>query len=315
MSVRAMLDTMRDRFTTVAGDLLATDDRTVVVLAVIGHSLFSDKGLVQRYPNRIIDVGIREQAQIGVSGGLALEGFRPIVSGYAPFLVERPFEQIKLDLTHQGANAILVSVGASWDSAGAGRTHSAPEDVALMGTLPGWSIHVPGHPDELEMLLRYEHGRGASAYLRSSIESNSRSYATAPGVITTLQRGSQASPTILVVGPLADATLDAVQDLDMTVLYTSTPVPVDGDALRANVSGTDVILIEPYLAGTSSAAVMNALSDRPIRLHAHGVTDPDLRRYGTPGDHRAAHGLDASGIREFVTRSCPAAHADGIQTT
>lgn len=298
-----MHDTMRDRFTTVTGDLLATDDRTVVVLAVIGHSLFLDEGLGDRFPDRIIDVGIREQAQIGVAGGLALEGFKPIVSGYAPFLIERPYEQIKLDLTHQAVDAVLVSVGASWDSAGAGRTHLAPEDVALMATLPGWSIHVPGHPDELEMLLRHEHGMGSSSYIRTSIESNSRAYSTAPGAITTLKRGGPSSATILVIGPLADAVLDAARDLDVTVLYSATPLPLDAAALRREVSGTDVILIEPYLAGTSSAAVMNALSDRPIRLHAHGVTNSDLRRYGTASDHRTAHGLDAAGVGRFVAQS------------
>ena len=300
-----MPDTMRDRFTSVSGDLLATDDRTVVVLAVIGHSLFSDMGLVRRYPDRIIDVGIREQAQIGVAGGLSLEGFKPIVSGYAPFLIERPYEQIKLDLTHQGADAVLVSVGASWDTAGAGRSHLAPEDVALIATLPGWSIHVPGHPDELEMLLRYEHGLGSSAYIRTSVESNSRRYSTEPGEIVALAHGSGDAPTVLVIGPLADATLEAVRDLDVTVLYSTTPMPLDASALRSGVAGTEVILIEPYLAGTSAAGIMSALSDRPIRLHAHGVTDPDLRRYGTANEHRATHGLDARGIREFVMLSIP----------
>jgi transketolase len=153
------------------------------------------------------------------------------------------------------------------------------------------------------MLLKFEHGPGSSAYIRTTVESNSKPYSTTPGMITTLQRGSQDAATILVIGPLADATLDAVHNLDMTVLYTATPVPLDADALRASVTGTDVILIEPYLAGTSTARVMDALGDRPIRLHAHGVTNPDLRRYGTPKDHRAAHGLDTAGIRNFVTLS------------
>src|SRR5436309_703224 len=72
---------------------------------------------------------------------------------YAPFLVERPYEQVKLDLGHQDVGAVLVSCGASYDGSREGRTHQAPEDVALLSALPGWTIHVPGHPDEAERLF------------------------------------------------------------------------------------------------------------------------------------------------------------------
>lgn len=44
---------------------------------------------------------------------------------------------------HQDVGAVLVSIGASYDAAQEGRTHQAPEDVALLATLPGWHIHVP----------------------------------------------------------------------------------------------------------------------------------------------------------------------------
>jgi transketolase len=295
-----MRDTMRQRFIAAAGDLLEADDRVVVVLAVISHGLFADAGLTERFGDRIIDVGIREQLQVGVAGGLALEGFTPIITGYAPFLVERAFEQLKLSVTHQGVRAIAVSIGASWDASGEGRTHQAPEDVALMATLPGWDVHVPGHPDELELLLRHAHRSDRSAYIRSSTEANAQAHLTTPGRVVTLRRGSAASPTVLAVGPTADATLEAVADLDATVLYTATVVPFDERGLRARVVGDELILIEPYLSGTSTGRVARALSDRPMRIRSHGVEDPEMRRYGTPADHRRLHRLDRAGIREFV---------------
>lgn len=295
-----MADTMRERFVSVTDSILEADARAVVVLAVISKGLFDQAGVTAKYPERIIDVGIREQTQIGVAGGLAIEGFSPIVSGYAPFLVERPFEQIKLSLTHQDGEAVLVSVGGSWDSSGSGRTHQSPGDVALMATLPDWTVHVPGHPDELELLLRSAYHGAGSAYIRTTVESNQRGFTTAVGRIVTLRRGSDQAPTVLVVGPLADAALDGLDGMDVTVLYTSTPNPLDVRGLRASVLGDELVVVEPYLAGTTTAQIAAALSDRPMRIRSHGVTDGDLRRYGIPAQHRAAHGLDAAGIRDFV---------------
>jgi transketolase len=296
-----MAETMRERFTTVVGDLLDRDEKTVVVLAVISHGLFSDSGIDRRHPGRIIDVGIREQLQMGVAGGLALEGFKPIVTGYAPFLVERTFEQVKLDFDHQGAAAILASVGGSWDASESGRTHQAPEDVALMTSLRSWSVHVPGHPDEMESIIRHAHARGERTYVRMTNDSNKIAHTGAGGGIVCLRAGSPGSATVLAVGPIADEVVEAAADLDLTVLYTATPYPLDRMALRSLTAGTDVMVVEPYLAGTSAGSVMEALADRPVRLRTHGVVNHDLRGYGTPSEHRRAHGLDPHGIRRFLT--------------
>ena len=111
------------------------------------------------------------------------------------------------------------------------------------------------------------------------------------------------------MGPTLDPVLEATRDLDATVAYLSTVRPFDAAGLRALVRGTDVVLVEPYLAGTSAAAVASALADRPHRLLALGVGNVELRRYGTGADHRAAHGLDADGIRRSLAGFALAAAA------
>jgi transketolase len=292
---------MRTVFASVTSSLLDEDPLAAVVLAEISADLFAKAAA--RHPDRVLNVGIREQLMVSVGGGLSLAGLRPIVHTYAPFLVERAFEQVKLDLGHQGARAVLVSVGASYDAARAGRTHQAPEDVALLDTLPGLAVQVPGHPGEVPGLLREAVGvlDSGSTYLRLSSESNRSALPLWPG-LQVVRAGRQA--VVVAVGPMLSPVLDAVVDLDVTVAYATTVRPFDEEGLRVLVSsqaGSAVVLVEPYLAGTSSFAVSQALAGRAHRLLSLGVGRTELRRYGTPSYHAARHGLDATGIRRSVT--------------
>ena len=291
---------MRTAFAGEASALLDEDPLAAVVLAEISADLFAKAAA--RHPDRVLNVGIREQLMVSVGGGLALAGMRPIVHTYAPFLVERAFEQVKLDLAHQGGHAVLVSIGASYDAARAGRTHQAPEDVALLDSVPGFSVVVPGHPSEVGGLLREAVGGldSGSAYLRLSTESNREARPLWPG-LQVVRSGRRA--VVVAVGPMLDPVLDAVGDLDVTVAYTTTVRPFDAEGLRLlEASSGAVVLVEPYLAGTSAFHASQALASRPHRLLSLGVQRGELRRYGTPADHAALQGLDAAGIRRSVSR-------------
>ncbi len=101
----------------------------------------------------------------------------------------------------------------------------------------------------------------------------------------------------MVIGPLLDEVMVASEGLDLTVLYASPVRPFDATTLVSTLGAPDVILVEPYAEGTSAAQVANALRHVPHRLLSLGVPPVELRRYGSPADHQAAHGLDAAGLR------------------
>lgn len=287
---------MRDTFIDTTTELLAENPRTALVLADISAATMAPAAA--RHPDRVFNVGIREQLMLGVAGGLALTGLRPIVHSYATFLVDRAYEQIKLDLNHQGVGAVLVSVGASYDGSEMGGTHMSPGDVRLFDTLAGWTVHVPGHPDEVAPLLRAAADHDEPVYLRLTTAVNPAAYPDA-GRLRVVRRAGAGAPLAVAVGPMLDPVLAATQGLDVTVAYTHTPRPFDVAGLRA-LAGRDVIVVEPYLAGTSSAVVARALHDVPHRLLALGVDGRELRRYGTPADHDRWHGLDAAGLRRSI---------------
>ncbi|MFD9324295.1 transketolase family protein [Streptomyces sp. NPDC060065] len=294
------MDTMRDRFTPVVTQLLDEDPRVAVVLAEIGTDGFTEAR--RRHPERVINVGIREQLLVGAGAGLALTGLRPVVHTFASFLVERPFEQVKLDLGHQDVGAVLVSASASFDWPAGGYTHMAPGDVALLDTLDGWTVHVPGHPDEAETLLRHAIAAGDDkVYVRLSVQSNAQALPVDGARFVTVHEGR--AGVVLAVGPMLDAVLDATEGLDVTVLYATTVRPFDTAALRraSEAAGTDVVLVEPYLAGTSTAFAGDALTDVPHRVLGLGVGRRELRRYGQVDEHLTAHGLDADSLRQRIS--------------
>ena len=294
------MDTMRERFVSTTTALLDTDTKLALVLADITASQFAPASA--RHPGRVINVGIREQLLIGVTGGLALAGLRPIAHTFPSFLVERPFEQVKLDLGHQDVGAILVSYGGSYDMSTEGRSHQSPGDVALLDTLDGWTIHVPGHPDEAELLLRHSAARDDRVYLRLSAQSNAEPQSVVPGRFLPVRAGRRG--TVIAIGPMMQPVLEAVADLDLTVLYAATVRPFDAAALRQVVraaGNADIVLVEPYLAGTSNREVDEALLDLPHRVLGLGVGRAELRRYGTAAEHAAAHGLDPASLRERIT--------------
>jgi transketolase len=285
---------MRQTFVDTTSALLDEDPRTAVVLADISADAFAPAR--RRHPDRVLNVGIREQLMTGVAGGLALTGLRPYVHSYAPFVIDRAYEQIKLDLGHQDAGAVLVSIGASYDGSAEGYTHQSPGDVALLDTLDGWTVHVPGHPGEVAAQLRNAARHDDRVYVRLTEQQNRTAHPDA-GRLRVIRPGG---PLVVAVGPMLDPVLEATQDLDVTVAYTHTPRPLDADGLRALTHG-EVVLVEPYLAGTSARQVAEALRGVPHRVLHLGVGRAEVRRYGHWQDHARAHGLDAAGVRASIT--------------
>jgi len=289
--------TMRERAAATMVDLFRADERTAIVMADISLDMLQPA--VAHDPQRAINVGIMEQTAIGVAAGFALEGFHPIVHTIAPFLAERPLEQIKLDFGYQGLGGLFVSVGAAYDYGESGGTHHAPGDVQALASIPEVEVVLPGTPDETESLVRGTYANGRPTYLRTSVRENARPVELAPGGLTLVRRGSDL--TVIAVGPFLDRTLAALDGIEATVLYATTVVPLDADTLaREAAHAAEVVLVEPMYEGTSAWQVSAALAHRPTRLLSIGVPRRFIHRYGTPEQHDTDLGLDAASIRERI---------------
>jgi transketolase len=289
---------MRQQMVKTLEDLAKQDERLVVLLAAISNSLFSkDNPHIAR---RVINLGIMEQTLISVGAGFALEGFIPVMHSFAPFLVERPFEQIKDDFVYQQLSGKFISTGASYDYSVEGMTHHGPGDVALMHTLPGMQVVVPGTAQEFDILFRASYANGANTYYRLSESANPFNSPVRFGKLEVVKQGNEAA--VIAVGPMLGRTLAAVEGMDVTVLYCTTLAPFDGETLRAASASSNIVLVEPYYEGALVRDICHALQSRLIRVETIGVPYRVLNHYGEPEEHDAHLGLTPEGIRSRIER-------------
>jgi transketolase len=95
---------MRKQFTKTIEEIVATDEKSVLLLGDIG--VFGFRNSLEKYPARAYNIGILEQATISMAAGLAKTGLIPIVHTIAPFIVERAFEQLKDDFVKDFSPAL-----------------------------------------------------------------------------------------------------------------------------------------------------------------------------------------------------------------
>ena len=86
-------------------DFAKKDDTVIFLTGDLGYEFNKFKEI---FPGRYFNFGVCEQSMVSIAAGLALEGLTPFLYSITPFLIERPFEQVKLDIDQQKTNVKLV---------------------------------------------------------------------------------------------------------------------------------------------------------------------------------------------------------------
>jgi transketolase len=288
---------MRRQFVKTLEKIMAEDERIVLLLGDIG--VYGFRHAFEKYPKRTINIGICEQSMISLSAGLAEENLIPVLHSIAPFIVERCLEQIKVDLAYQQLSVKIVSVGASFDYATLGCTHHCPGDVVELLSIPGVEIIVPGSSKEFDQLFSQAIYNPHTTYFRLSEESNNIDVDVKFGHGELLRHGSQG--TVIAVGPMLGRTIEAIDDLDLTLLYYTTIFPFDTRTLFENVEGKEnVVVVEPFYEGTLAYPISLALPTLPHKLLSIGVPREFRTQYGHLEEHNEDCGLTSNLIRERI---------------
>ena len=136
---------MRRKFGKIIDELAKKDKNIVLLVGDIGYGIFDD--FRKNHPNKFFNMGICEQSLIGVAAGMSLEGLKPWVYTITPFLIERPFEQVKLDIDQQKANVKLVGFA---DYPTLGPTHKELDAKKLTKLFKNIKSFFPKNSSETE---------------------------------------------------------------------------------------------------------------------------------------------------------------------
>ncbi len=151
---------MRKEFGKIMVELAESDKKIYLLTGDIGYGIFDQ--FRDRFPERFHNLGLCEQSMISISSGMALEGLKPYVYTITPFLIERPLEQIKLDVNQQNTNVKLVGYA---DYPTHGPTHSEIDAKWLMDRFENIKSYFPNNSAETRQALLESYASNSPAFI------------------------------------------------------------------------------------------------------------------------------------------------------
>jgi transketolase len=244
----------------------------------------TDTGSIQPTPEMAyLNVGIAENAAIGLAAGAEHHGWRVMVCTFAAFSVSRAFEFIKLDIAYPRRRVCIVGTHGGASGGWLGPTHHCTEDLALMNSLPGMRVVVPADAYQavslLEQCLEYD----GPTYLRLGRKDSPVFGGLAePKLGVPQQVRSGRDVALVATGPemlaIACAVADGLDDAGHSsqVINAHTVDPESAPAIEALIADECrwlLTLEEAWTSGGMGAQVAAAAGGRGIGWLPIGVTD------------------------------------------
>ncbi|ALU11941.1 transketolase [Ignicoccus islandicus DSM 13165] len=288
--------------------------KDLVVLTADVADATRTKWFAEKFPDRFINVGISEQAMIGMSAGLSAVGFLPLASAFAMFLM-RAWEQMRNMICRAHVNVKVVATHAGFSDAGDGSSHQCLEDVALMRTLPCMTVVVPADPLEVYKATKAILDYPTPVYMRIGRDYgptiHKEDYEFEIGKAEWLRDGHDY--VIVGNGPLLWDALKAADHLrengiSVAVINMHTVKPLDTQTLTKLFNFNGIVTIEEHsVRGGLGSAVAEFL----LQHSTSTSPPPPMEIMGARGYGRSARdvrqliiaqGLDSTSIINAVKR-------------
>jgi len=286
-------------------------NKNLVVLVSDSVSTSKIKPFMDKYPDRLVNVGIAEQNLVGIAAGMALGGFIAVTCNAAPFLIARSHEQVKNDICYSDTNVKLVGLNAGFAYGPLAGTHHAIDDIAVMRALGNILILAPADPVETEQIFDFAINYDGPVYIRLDNAKfpvlHDNNYTFKCGNPDVLTNGPDVC--VFAVGSVVQNAYKAALQLETegisaTVVNCSSIRPVNKEKLAAMAAKfKQVVTVEEHSVngglGSLIAEVVaeNGLQSKLTRL---GIHDGEFAKAGPRNELQAFYKIDQNSIKHVI---------------
>lgn len=301
---------IRDAFFDEVYRIAARDHNVIFLTADMGA--FSLNRFKADLKSQYINVGVAEQNLVGIAAGLAMAGKKVFAYTIAPFITQRCYEQIKVDLCGMKLPVTMIGVGGGITYGSDGPTHHAVQDVAIMRALPEITILNPSDPVMAPAAARMAYASSGPVYVRIDKGRLPLLYDDkadfSPG-LSLIKPGRDL--VIIATGVMVARALEVAEDLSQHgikagVIDFYRLKPVNEARLLALLEGTQraVTLEENLITGGIGSIVSEILADNQvfIPLKRIGIEEKGYARacYGDREWMQSHLGLDTAGVSRGI---------------
>ena len=292
-------------------NLAKVNEKIIFVGSDLGAGLMPE--FKKDFPSRFFMEGVSEQHIIGMSAGLAMEGFIPYVNTIATFLTRRCFEQVALDLCLHDLPVKLIANGGGVVYAPLGPTHLAVEDIAIMRALPNMTIVAPCDAEEMKRLMPLTVDYPHPMYIRLAkggdkvVSIPEKGFTIGKAIL--MKEGSDG--IFITTGITTQIALEAVDFLNANgysigVLHMHTIKPLDEEALKSIIPNIKAIVTveEHTRIGGLGSAVLEFCSDtipeHTSKIRRIGLPDHFSEKYGSQDAQLKYAGISKESLEESM---------------
>ena len=274
-------------------EIAKKDKKILFIGSDLGPGVLSD--FKKNMPKRFFMEGVSEQSIIGLSAGLAMEGFKPYVNTIATFLTRRCFEQVAIDLCLHNLPVRLIGNGGGLVYAPLGPTHQAIEDISIMRTLPNMTIIAPCDAVEMKELVKESANYKNPIYFRlakggDAVVTKSNDKIKIGKGLLKIEPGSH---LLITTGVMTQVAMQAAQKLQTEfnikcgVIHLGTVKPLDKEILSNWIPKVKKIITveENLLAGGFGSSILEFteenFSENLSKISRMGLKDNFVDKFGT----------------------------------